>query len=138
MSLVLKICCLCLFWLSVSCQFNMKVTDDENKFSPDRVRLSNFYMHNSTGIESDKIDVYLDKKRINLEKLDVSGIKLKPGKHQVDVIHKKSREPADHFEFEIPDKESQHMYLCEDSENSEHFSLVIDKKEYCKDQKVTK
>lgn len=114
-----------------SCQFNLKVTDQNNKFKVQKINASNFYMHDLSGMNPDELDIYLDQKKVTLETLDISGIKLEPGRHILDVKKTKSRDPADHFEFEILDKEMKHFYLCEDKDKSGHFNLTDQKTQDC-------
>lgn len=136
MSLLFRVVGVCLLMLNVSCQFNMKVTDDDsNRLKVNRVNYTNFYMHNATGIESENFDIFLDSKKVNLKKLDSTGLKVKPGRHVIDVIKRDSKDPKDHFEINVTKEQSEHLYLCNEVEKVNHFRLVTEKDKHCAEQR---
>lgn len=114
------------------CQFNTKISDENNKLKFEKIGATNFYMHNYSGIKDDTIDIYVDNKKVNLEILDISGIELNPGKHSVDVKNSSTKKLVDHFEFDVQKNEDKHIYLCKDPKIKGHYNLSERADENCK------
>ncbi|MBY0386327.1 hypothetical protein K2X05_14310 [bacterium] len=120
-----------LFLLSLSCQYNPKFLNPTDKMYGDENGAANFYMHNLTGTTPDKYEVYVDKQKVKLEKLDSVGVKLKPGKHSLDIVHKNANDIRDHFEVEVQET-PKHIYLCADEKDQRHLNVLEKVSTNCK------
>lgn len=105
--------------LTTACQFNPKLAYPKDEIYIDGTQM---FIHHSRNAFSKDYEVYIDKKRVDPELLNTSGIRISKGDHGIDIVDKKSSKNLRHFDIKIDDTQEKHFELC-NTNSSEDFAL---------------